>query len=124
MTDEYEGPGPQSSPSPSDEIETPGPDADELFQGVDEGVLMSADELRSDGDLTMRQAVAWLLRDVEDVDRPEAAEQMGLSKSAMDTHLGAARRKIEEARATVETVELLQERHTGEQESWDQEADR
>lgn len=70
-------------------------------------VERAARRLADPGLLTYRQALAWVLRDVEDVGREDAAHQLGLSPSTLDNHLGAARRKIRRARATIEDVDEL-----------------
>lgn len=73
-------------------------------------VESAIDRLATAGLLTERQAEAWVLRELEAVPRPEAADEMGISVNTLDNRLGEARRKIEEAEATVRVVEELRHR--------------
>lgn len=60
--------------------------------------------------LTERQAEAYVLRDIEAVPRSEAADRMGISVNTLDNRLAEARRKVEEAEETIETIEDIRYR--------------
>jgi predicted DNA-binding protein (UPF0251 family) len=60
--------------------------------------------LAAAGLLTEQQARVYLLRDVEGLERRGAAEWLGVTPSAVDQHLAAAREKIEAARTTVDVA--------------------
>lgn len=70
-------------------------------------VTRAAEELSDAGLVTERQALAYVLRDVEAVPREEAAESMGISPSTLDTLLAKARRKVSAARATADAVDSI-----------------
>lgn len=74
---------------------------DEAGEGVSPSVRGTARRLSDPGLLTDRQALAYVLRDVEGVSRSESAERMGCSKSNLDTLLGRARRKLDQATSTL-----------------------
>lgn len=57
--------------------------------------------------LTERQALAYLLRDVLEIDRETAAEAMESSSSNVDNLEGRASEKIEDARRVVRDLERL-----------------
>lgn len=61
-------------------------------------------QIHDAGLLTERQAEAFVLRDVEAVPRAAVADSMGISVNVLDKHLGAARKKLETARSTVDAV--------------------
>lgn len=65
------------------------------------------DRLSDDGSLTEKQAVAWVLREVEGLSREEVASIMDMSASTVDTHRTRGAVKVAES---VETVEALRER--------------
>jgi len=71
-----------------------------------EGTVERAEDfaaaLASDGLLTERQALAYVCRDVEGLDRARAAEVMGCSVNVVDKHLRAARDKLSSAVDTIE----------------------
>lgn len=69
--------------------------------------LLQAAHLGDQTELTQRQATAFILRDIAGISRDRAAEQMSIEKSTLDTHLSAARSKIESARNLVDEVERL-----------------
>ena len=88
----------------------PGADVapDEAGTGVSPSVRGSARRLADPALLTDRQALAYVLREVEGVGRDEAAEQLGISVSTLDGLLGKARRKLRNARKTLELVDDLE----------------
>jgi DNA-binding CsgD family transcriptional regulator len=55
--------------------------------------------------LTERQAEAYILREVEGCSREETAERMGISTSAVDQHLSAARGKVGDAHRLLSVLE-------------------
>ena len=71
---------------------------------TDEDIQRLVDE----GLLAERQAEAFVLRDVEDLSRGDAAERMGVAQSTLDNTLRAAREKIDAAEATLAIIEELQ----------------
>ena len=68
------------------------------------------DRLATAGLLTERQAEAFVYRELEQVPRPETAEEMGISVNTLDTQLAEARDKVEAAEETVEQVKQLRHR--------------
>ena len=68
--------------------------------------------LTSPGLLTEKQALAYVLRDVNGLSREQAAEVMGVSVSTQDTHATEARRKVGKARAVATVVEDLRDDET------------
>jgi DNA-directed RNA polymerase specialized sigma24 family protein len=86
---------------------TPDVAPDEAGEGVSPSVRAAARRLSDPGLLTDRQALAYVLRDVEDVGRQEAADRLGCSTSNLDGLLGTARRKLERARHTLEEADDL-----------------
>jgi predicted DNA-binding protein (UPF0251 family) len=60
-----------------------------------------ADEFQEIGYLTQRQALAWVLVDVEDLDQRTAADRMDIERSTLRGLLSTAREKIDVARDTV-----------------------
>lgn len=79
-----------------------------LGQGdVSPSVASTALQLAQIKLLTDRESVAWVLREVEDVGRQEAADQLGIAPSTLDDRLGRARLKIGRAQETVGLVETL-----------------
>jgi DNA-directed RNA polymerase specialized sigma24 family protein len=57
--------------------------------------------------VTERQAVAYVLRDVEGVGREDAADRMGCSVSNLDSLLGRARSNLDDARTTLSVLHEL-----------------
>jgi DNA-directed RNA polymerase specialized sigma24 family protein len=94
-----------------DEGQPPGADVDpeDAYPDVSRTVLRAADDVADHGVVTFRQAVAWLLRDVEGVGRQEAAERMDTSVSNLDQKLASAREKIQGARRTLGIVDDLED---------------
>lgn len=94
-----------------DQGRPPGADVapDEAGEGVSPSVRGTARRLADPGLLTDRQALAYVLRDVEGVSRPDAAEQMGVAKSTVDGLLGTARRKLSQARDTLDRADDLRD---------------
>lgn len=93
-----------------DQGRPPGADVDpgDQYPNVSRSVLRAADDVAAHGVVTYRQAVAWVLRDVEGVGREEAAERMDSSVSNLDTLLGRARENIKQARLTAGIVDELE----------------
>jgi len=93
-----------------DQARPPGADVDpcEQYADVSPSVCRAADDVAAHGVVTHRQAVAWVLRDVEGVGREEAAERVGCSVSNLDTLLGRARTNIQQARQTAAIADELQ----------------
>lgn len=80
---------------------------EDVTSSAAEGVRVpTKTELVEAGLLKERQAEALVLRDVEGHDREEAAELMGVDPTTVDTHLHRARKRLDQAR---ETLELLEE---------------
>ncbi|AGC65572.1 hypothetical protein K745_gp47 [Haloarcula hispanica virus PH1] len=86
---------------------TPDVAPDEAGDGVSPSVRGAARRLADPGLLTDRQALAYVLRDVEGVSRPDSAERMGVSVSTLDSLLGTARRKLGQARDTLDLADDL-----------------
>ncbi|ALJ99707.1 hypothetical protein BGV91_gp44 [Haloarcula californiae icosahedral virus 1] len=84
---------------------TPDVAPDEAGEGVSPSVRHLAQRLAKPGLLTDRQALAYVLRDVEGVGRQEAADRLGCSVSNLDTLLGRARTNLDDARATLEVLQ-------------------
>ena len=68
----------------------------------------ATEALREAGDLTERQAEAFVLREFEGLPRGSAADRMGVSVSTFDSHHGVAKKKV---RAVRETADLLDRLH-------------
>lgn len=64
----------------------------------------AVERLADTGLLTARQAQAYVLRDVEDLDRQETAARMDCSTNVVDKHLRAARDKVEAARQAIDVL--------------------
>ena len=94
----------------TDKGDRPVPDGVSRHQDADvsPSVRAAAERLAAAGDLTERQALAFVLRDVEGVPRPDAADRMGVSTSTLDTLVSKGRRKVAEARQVVDVVAELQ----------------
>lgn len=80
----------------------------EGYPDVSIGVLSIAYHLAVPDIVPFPQAVAWVLHDVEGVEREEAAERMGTSISNVETLLGHARRNIKRARQTASLADGLE----------------
>ncbi|AAY24977.1 ORF 51 [Haloarcula hispanica virus SH1] len=93
-----------------DQGRPPGADVDpgDGYPGVSRSVCRAADDVAAHGVVTYRQAVAWVLRDVEGVGREETAERMDCSVSNLDTLLGRARDNIGKARRTASIADELE----------------
>ena len=87
----------QKLPDPPDE-----PDDD-----TSDAARELARRLAAPGVITERQATAYVLRDVEGVGRPEAADRMGCSVSNLDSLLGRARSNLDDAAATLSVLHGL-----------------
>ncbi|AFD02320.1 putative protein 39 [Haloarcula hispanica icosahedral virus 2] len=68
-------------------------------------VRAAARRLSDAGLLSDRQAVAYVLREVERVERPLAAEKMGVAVSTLDNQLTDARNKVSAARQTLDLLD-------------------
>jgi DNA-directed RNA polymerase specialized sigma24 family protein len=66
-----------------------------------------ASRLAAPGILTERQAIAYVLRDVEGIPRQETADRLGCSASNLDTLLGRARSNVDDAAATLSVLHGL-----------------
>lgn len=119
MTDANDDPGhgrPGGVDDPVPDAEYGDQDAGELPPHVDPfadfdispSIKEAARRLAAPGLLTPRQALAYVLRDVEGVPRQEAADRMNCSTSTLDGHLGTAREKSKTARATVDALDRLE----------------
>ena len=86
---------------------TPDVAPDEGGEGVSQSVRALAGRLAAPGILTERQALAYVLRDVEGVPRQEAADRLGCSASNLDTLLGRARSNVDDAAATLSVLHGL-----------------
>ena len=62
------------------------------------------------GLLSERQAEAYVLREIEAIPRPEAADRMEISVNTLDSRLAEARQKVESAEATIEEIEAIRHR--------------
>lgn len=102
--------GVAGDPTPDHEYrdEPPQHEPDGGESGVSPSVRAAAKNLEATGILTEKQALAYVLRDVEGVRREEAADRMGTSTSNLDTHLSKARGYVEDARELVERLEALE----------------
>ena len=67
----------------------------------------TAAEALADGLLTERQALAYLLREVAELDRQTTAEAIDSTPSNVDNLQRRASEKVEEARDLVDTLETL-----------------
>lgn len=65
------------------------------------------EQLADAGLLTERQAEAYVLRDIELVPRQAAADAMEISVNTLDKRLGEARRKVEQAEATLDALDSI-----------------
>jgi len=86
---------------------TPDVTPDEAGEGVSQSVRALASRLAAPGILTERQALAYVLRDVEGVPRQETADRLGCSASNLDTLLGRARSNVDDAAATLSVLHGL-----------------
>jgi len=86
---------------------TPDVVADKGGEGVSQSVRSLAGRLAAPGILTERQALAYVLRDVEGVPREEAADRLECSESNLDTLLGRARSNVDDAAATLSVLHGL-----------------
>jgi len=77
-------------------------------ESVSPAVRGLARRLSDPGLVTDRQALAYVLRDVEGVSRPDAAERMGSSESNLDTLLARARRNLDQANSTLQVLHDLE----------------
>jgi hypothetical protein len=68
------------------------------------------DRLVADGLFSERQAEAYVFREIESVPRSATAAEMEISPNTLDKRLGEARRKVDEAEATLETIEDIRYR--------------
>jgi predicted DNA-binding protein (UPF0251 family) len=68
------------------------------------------DRIVTAGLLTERQAEAYVLREIESVPRQAAADHMKISVNTLDKRLGEARRKVEHAEETVNTIDNIRYR--------------
>lgn len=75
---------------------------------VGPSVRDAARRLSDAGLLSDRQAVAYVLREVERVERPLAAEKMGVAVSTLDNQLTDARNKVSAARQTLDLLADLE----------------
>lgn len=79
-----------------------------MSDDVQPTVEAAATELASRGLLTRRQALAYVLREIEDTPREETADRMGTTVSTLDSTLARARQKVESARQTIQYLDGLQ----------------
>lgn len=86
---------------------TPDVAPDEAGEGVSQSVRSLAGRLAAPGILTERQALAYVLRDIEGVPRQETADRLGCSASNLDTLLGRARSNVDDAAATLSVLHGL-----------------
>jgi len=85
------------------------PDVDPMEQyEVSPSVRDTARRLAAAGILSDRQALAYTLRVIESVERPLAAEKMGVAVGTLDNTLYAAKQKVENARDTVDHLDALE----------------
>lgn len=70
------------------------------------GGVPTVRDLSSAGLLSDRQAEAYILRELEEYSRREAADLMSIEPSTLDEHLHKARQKVQAARRTVELLEV------------------
>lgn len=68
------------------------------------------DRIASAGLLTERQAEAYVFRDIELTPRQATADHMEISVNTLDKRLGEARRKVENAEETLETINDIRHR--------------
>lgn len=87
---------------------TPDVAPDEAGDGVSDAVRDLGRRLSEPGLLTERQALAYVLRDVEGVPRQEAADRLGCSVSNLDTLLGRARANLSDAADTLGVLHDLE----------------
>jgi DNA-directed RNA polymerase specialized sigma24 family protein len=80
---------------------------DEVGEDVSDAVRELARRLAAHDVVTERQAVAYVLRDVQGVHRDEAADRMGCSVSNLDSLLGRARSNLDDAAATLSVLHGL-----------------
>jgi DNA-directed RNA polymerase specialized sigma24 family protein len=80
---------------------------DEAGEGVTDPERALARRLAEPGIVTDRQALAYVLRDVQGISRPDAARLMGCSKSNLDTLLDRARSHLDDAAATLSVLHDL-----------------
>jgi len=81
--------------------------ADEGGEGVSQSVRSLAGRLAAHDILTERQALVYVLRDVEGVPREVAADRIKSSKSNLDTLLVRARSNVDDAAATLSVLHGL-----------------
>jgi len=74
---------------------------------ISQSVRSLASRLAAPGVLTERQALAYVLRDVEGVPREETADRLKCSESNLDTLLGRARSNVDDAAATLSVLHRL-----------------
>jgi len=70
-------------------------------------VHLAARRLADAGLLSKQQARAYVLRDVEEVPRQEAADRMGIEDTTLDSHRTAAKNKLKAASETADVLDEL-----------------
>jgi len=80
---------------------------DEADSGVSDAVRALAASLAEHGIVTDRQALAYVLCDVEGVGRQEAADRMDCSVNNLDSLLSRARSNVDDAATTLSVLHGL-----------------
>jgi len=96
-------PDADSDAEPAHDAETDAPgEADRSLSFDDLVAHVAQDSL-----LTQRQAQAYVARDLADLGREETADRLGISPNVVDDHIAIARRKVKQARETVERLDEI-----------------
>lgn len=74
------------------------------MQGLSKSVQYTVERLVDAGLFTERQAQAYVLREMEGIRRPDAADMLELDKTTVDSHHQEAKKKVRACRETLAIV--------------------